>query len=366
MEEQPPESAPRAARAPAEGEISLLRFLTVVLRRRGTVVTMTGLAGAIALVVALVARAPYTATVSFMPQGNEPSTSGLAGLAGQFGIQLPQQNSGESPQFYAALVASRKMLAALVDGEYAFEVPSEENRVDTLSGALPELLELGKPDEAWPLRREEAIRWLADEALSVSVNEEAGIVAVRLTTPWAGLSHALAESLLANVNQFNLETRRSHAAAERTFVSSQLAEAQDSLRRAENRLESFLVDNRQYASSPVLTFQHDRLQRQVTMRQQLYTSLAESYDAARIAEVRNTPVITVLEAPELPVRPDPMWLVLKLVLGLGLGWMLGLLLAFVREASERGRQGREPEYEELSTLWAQAWAEVRSLGRRRP
>jgi NhaP-type Na+/H+ or K+/H+ antiporter len=60
-----------------------------------------------------------------------------------------------------------------------------------------------------------------------------------------------------------------------------------------------------------------------------------------------------------------MWLVLKLVLGLGLGLVLGLLLAWIREASERGRQGREPEYEELSTLWAQAWAEVTSLGRRR-
>jgi uncharacterized protein involved in exopolysaccharide biosynthesis len=33
--------------------------------------------------------------------------------------------------------------------------------------------------------------------------------------------------------------------------------------------------------------------------------LAQAYEQARIEEVRDTPVITVIEAPMLPARPDP-------------------------------------------------------------
>ncbi len=210
------------------------------------------------------------------------------------------------------------------------------------------------------------MRWLRGEAVSVSTGRETGLVEVSVQTPWAGLSELLARRILERVNAFNLQTRQSRAAAERGFVEDRLAEARDSLRAAEDRLESFLESNRQFlanrSSSPELTFRHERLQRQVAMQQQVYTSLAEAYEQARIAEVRNTPVITVVESPERPVRPDSRQGVLKLALGVILGGMLGVFLAFGQEFMHRARSDEDEEYQEFSTLWAQTRADVKSLG----
>ena len=48
--------------------------------------------------------------------------------------------------------------------------------------------------------------------------------------------------------------------------------------------------------SPI--FGHDRLERQVSVRQELVTAMAQAYEQARVDEVRNAPVITVIDQPE--------------------------------------------------------------------
>jgi uncharacterized protein involved in exopolysaccharide biosynthesis len=110
--------------------------------------------------------------------------------------------------------------------------------------------------------------------------------------------------MLRLVSEFNLNRRQTKAGADRRFVETRVRESLDSLRGAEAALEAFLQRNREYRNSPQLVFAYDRLDREVRMRQQLYTTLIQSYESARIDEVRNTPVITVMEAPDLPARPD--------------------------------------------------------------
>ena len=45
-------------------------------------------------------------------------------------------------------------------------------------------------------------------------------------------------------------------------------------------MKAFLVENRQFSNSPQLIFEHDRLERQVTMRQELVTAMAQAYEQA--------------------------------------------------------------------------------------
>ena len=68
------------------------------------------------------------------------------------------------------------------------------------------------------------------------------------------------------------------------------------------------------------------------MRQQIYTSLVQAYDRAKIEEVRDTPVITVLQVPEQPVRADPLDLLIKMSLTIIVALIVGIWLALGREA----------------------------------
>jgi uncharacterized protein involved in exopolysaccharide biosynthesis len=140
--------------------------------------------------------------------------------------------------------------------------------------------------------------------MDVSVDQKSGLVRIELQLPDAVMSRDVIRAVIAEVDSFNLKSRQSQASQERRFTEQRLAEAQTEKRRAEDELQAFLQRNRDFRSSPQLSFAYDRLADNVALRQQLYTSIAQAFEQARIEEVRDTPVITVVEAPMLPARPD--------------------------------------------------------------
>jgi uncharacterized protein involved in exopolysaccharide biosynthesis len=305
-------------------------------------VLVLGTAGIVVLAVAaklLLSPRVYTTESSFIPQSNSP-TSNFSGIAAQIGIALPMSEPGRSPEFYASLITSRQVLGAVVDTQ--FVLPG--------TGPITLVKHYESSGETPALRREEAMTSL-EKNLETTVDATSGVVELRATATDPALSLMINQRVLDLVNQFNLHTRQSQAAMERRFTEGRLEEVRGELREAEDRQQRFLQRNRDYQNSPELLFQSERLQREVEFRQQLYTVLAESYERAKIDEVRDTPVITVVERPELPARPDRRGLVKWGLVSLILGLILGSILALVREALARTRTDEPAEYAELAELW---------------
>ncbi|MDH3269688.1 MAG: Wzz/FepE/Etk N-terminal domain-containing protein [Gemmatimonadota bacterium] len=326
---------------PVDDEISLWEVLAVLLRRRGTIVLTTVLVSALAVAVTFLRAETYTTAAAFRPQGSEASASQLLALASQFGVNVPTGGEEASPAFYAELLTSREILSRAAARPYDVE---GEGTV-----LLKDLLEIEEDTE--PLRDDQTIEWLRDEAVSVSTGRETGTVTLRITTEWPDLSQAIANELLTEVARFNLNTRQSQAASERTFIESRVREAEKELDAAEDSLRLFLEANRQWQNSPLLVFRQEGLQREVTLRQSVLTTLVQSYEQARISEVRDTPVITVLQTPFLPPGPDDRRLLLSAVLGIVLGGMSGIVLAFVVEAFRRPHAG-DPARQDFQETWA--------------
>jgi uncharacterized protein involved in exopolysaccharide biosynthesis len=298
---------------------ALLPLLNTLLRRRGLVFgAPLGLAG-IVVVIGLLLPRTYTASASFAPQSSSGAMSRLTGLAAQFGIAVPTDDPTQSPDFYADLLQSGQLLRAMVESTYVFESAG-----DTVRGNLVAIYDI---DAGGPGRsREEAVKRLGQD-LRVSSDLKTGVVTLSVEAKAPELARQLAERALALVNSFNLRTRQTQAAAERLFVEGRMRAAEQDLRAAEDRLQAFLTSNRNFSNSPQLQFEHDRIQREVQTRQDIYTNLAQGYEQARISEVRNTPVITVIEGPILPVKPDSRRLALKALLALLIGGGLAALLA---------------------------------------
>lgn len=338
-----------------DDEISLWEVLAVLLRRRGTIVLTTMFTVAAAVGFTLLQDDTYTTQASFRPQGSDASASELMALASQFGIRVPGGSSEElSPAFYAELLASREILYRVASRDFAVEGAG--------TASLADLFEIEADTEE--LRLEAAIRRLRDDVVSIQTGRETGILTVEVRTEWPDLAQAIAQQLLDEIARFNLHTRQSQAAAERVFIQERVDSARSALLTAESAMQAFLQANRQWANSPDLTFQHDRLERDISLRQQVYTTLVQSFEQARISEVRDTPVITVLQAPFFPPGPDSTRMLLVLALGVVLGGMAGVVLAFVVEAMKRPAPG-DPARQDFQQTWEGL---VRSLpfGRRRP
>jgi uncharacterized protein involved in exopolysaccharide biosynthesis len=325
-------------------ERSMLALASFLLRWRRTIIAFALGGLLIGLATALLARRVYMSSATFIPEASEGRVSGLALAASQFGISIPGSGNGWGPPIYVELLRSRALLEAIASDSV---VLTEEGKRRV---AVIDLLNVRAPTKADRLDR--AVRELR-KITDASEDKKLGAVKVSATTRWPSLSLALTKMLVNGVNRFNLETRKTQAAAERQFVETQAAESELALREAEDRLQQFLQQNR-VAGSPQLAFERDRLQRTVDLRQQVYTSLVTNREEARIREVRDTPVITVLEDPKLPAVSESRKLLLKGVLGGVGGAMLGMLTAFVAQGLIGARHKPTDESRQFFSLVEEA------------
>jgi len=325
----------------AADRLSLLRLINVVLRSRG-LVAGTALAVAAAVVAGGLLRArTYSSGASFVPQGRV-SGSNLSGIAAQFGIAVAGGDGTQSPQFYVDLISSRAVLGDVADRTFSFETDTGR--------AVGTIADFYAITARTPGLRREMVIDLLRQRVSAGVSPKTGVITLTVTTQHAPLSYQIADRIVARINTFNLESRQSQAAGERRFTEQRLNEVKADLRAAENRLQNFLQRNRQFRNSPELQFEEERLTREVSMRQQLFTSLAQAYEQAKIDEVRDTPVITVIEHPEIPVRPDRRLLIQKGILGLVVGTLLGLGIVLVRHFVLSNREAEPDDVEEFAVL----------------
>jgi uncharacterized protein involved in exopolysaccharide biosynthesis len=319
-----------------DGEISLLGLAAVLLRWRGRIVIFALVGGLLGLTQGLLSTRVYQSTATFIPQGSEGPASGLAAAVGQLGIRIPS-GGGWGPATYVELFHSRALLAPLVlDTVVVAEQGGKRVAVMDL---------LGSTSGPLASRVDETIQALgtlvsADEVKSL------GAVSVAVTTPWPSVSYALADKLVRGVNQFNLATRKAQSTPEREFIDERVAEAEKNLQGSEERLKDFLQRNR-VSTSPELVLERDRLQRDVQLKMALYTSLLQSREEARIKEIRDTPVITVIEPPRIPVVGQPRGTISKAVLGAFAGGVLAVFLALLSHAIARARRTPDEDAQEF-------------------
>ncbi|MBP2647349.1 MAG: lipopolysaccharide biosynthesis protein [Gemmatimonadetes bacterium] len=305
----------RPAGHPPAPPLTLDDVRRFTLRHRRLLLYCTAGAATLALSWALLRPRTYVSSASFTPQARRLQ-GGLSGLAAQLGANLPLGDANQSPAFYADLVTSRLVLGSMVDAP-----------LDSASQArtLVEVYDIGRGTPA--ARRERAIERLARD-VQVGVSTRTGVVRVSVAARSAGLAFELNELLLKFLNRYNLEYRQSQATAERDFTERRLAEARADLRESEERLQSFLLGNRE-ARTPVLVIQEQRLRRAVSERQAAVAALVQAYEQARIDAVRDTPVISLIEAPNLPARPARRWALASLLVGAMLGLLAGILAGAV-------------------------------------
>jgi uncharacterized protein involved in exopolysaccharide biosynthesis len=279
----------------------------------------------VTLAVAVVLSSPpdYRATSVFLPEQTDSRGSGaMAGLASQLGLAARLQGEPNA-DFYVQLTGTRQVLGSAVEQEYRIETSGGVFR-----GNLIDWYDVqadGHVDAA-----EAAIEKLRKRVMATP-ERRSGLVTLAVQDRSPEMATAINRKLLETLTAFNQHVRQSRAAAERRFTGERNAEVEASLRRAERDLEQFSVENRRWEQSPRLTLEYNRLQRQVAFYQQLYTGLSQAYEETRINEVRDTPVLTIVDAPEGSARPVRSNLLLAITIAVVGGLCLALAILVFRE-----------------------------------
>lgn len=305
--------------------VAPVTFLLMLVEHWRIVMGTPFICAVVVIAISYVVKPVFTATTSFMPESQTQlpaGIAGLAGIAGQFGLNLGG-DANESPQFYANLAESQTLVVDLL----------HESFVDPLAPAdsspLIDLLDISFADSA--LRLERSIHELRS-MITTSVNRQTNVVSLSVSSHYAELSAAIANRIVSHINDFNLGQRRSRAAAKSRFVQQRLQHARGDLRGAEEHVRSFLERNHLFESSPELRFEYDRLQRDVSIKHEVFMTLSREAETAAIQEVNNTPVITIVDMATPPAsRSSPRRTrsaVVAMLLGGGLGLVLASLAAY--------------------------------------
>lgn len=331
--------------------MTLVELLNVILAERRLVAAVAALVVSVVIATVLLQSRTYASRMTFMPESDVAGGMHTASrIAAQFGLGQAGAG-GRSPAFYAALLRSRPILEQAVENLYTVRTDT-----GTVQVSLIDVYE-GDSGHSHARRLARSIYKL-DQHLRVRIIPDVGIVEVTVLGTDPDLAHGIARKLLDLVMNSDIELRQTRASREREFISGRLAQAQIELREAESELQTFLLENRQFRSSPELQFQYDRLQRAVAMRQATYSMLADAHEQARIQEVRSMPGITVLAPPSLPVIPQRRGLVMKTVLGLFAGLLLGVLAALAREQMNRTRDQDAVAFERFRSLRSETVEEL--------
>lgn len=259
-----------------------------------------------------------------------------------------------SPDFFAALLKSREILAATLMAEFRDPRAPSEDRKARLIDILG--IEGGSQNE----RLNKGIRTFAEQ-VRTRVDLPTGIVSVSVTAKDAGLAADIANAMVTSLNQFNLERLQNQSRERRRFSGERLADAEKELRSAEAAHLAFVQQNRHFSASPVLAFENARLERVVQLRQETFVTLAREFEEARIAEVRDTPLLTTIDiatAPDIRTSPHRKRLVLLATLG---GLLLGVGLVFAVTTQRFLTSSEAPEVQEFRRTLVETMKDVGSL-----
>jgi uncharacterized protein involved in exopolysaccharide biosynthesis len=335
--------------AQRQQDVSAMGIFNVLLRHRVLIVVLSLAFGGYMGLMSITSPKLYISEAQFMPKGAR-SQGQLSGLAAQFGVNLNSGDPTQSPQLYIDLLETKSLLWPVAQKQYTITTDS-----GVVSGNLLKLFHIKQQRQA--VMRVKVVEAL-DRSIKATVSPKTNVITLLVSTGYPALSLQIANNVLDQLNVYNLSNRQRQASYERAFAERQVGEKRAELRQAESEMEHFLETNRQYRQSPQLILEWGRLQRQVDMRNQIYTSLLNAYETARIEEVKDLPVINIIEPPEVPIGPEPRGGVKKTALGLFVGFFLGCLLAFVADRMRRNREAQTDDFLEFAELKREALGDL--------
>lgn len=362
--------SPGGYRRYEEEEISLLDILVVFARKRRLILMSVAACFVLGLAIALTSASEYAAEATVVREmedgaGGTNLGGGLSALQG-LGVNFGGSSSGLTTEAFPDILQSREVRLAVVrDTFYVRELGRSMTFLEyanresglgstikdytvglpfTLLRALRERGEVPAGDATQETRflseeEEQALRSVSD-LLSTSIDQENGLMTISITTQDPMLSAGIAESF-ANHLVDRVRTMRTQKARQNLeFIEERFEEAQEELQEIEEDMARFLDRNRNIGTAQ-LENERDRLQRQVSFAEQLYSEIQTQRTQAELELQRNEPVITVLEEPVPSLRPSGPRRTLIVLLSIILGGFIGVGAAFVATAIENSEEDEE-------------------------
>lgn len=263
-----------------------------------------------------------------LPENKLNSMGGIAGLASQFGVNVPMggANSADlsSPTLYPELLKSRTFADKILFKEFYIEKFSTKLKLINILTLTKEQTNI-KED----VLIEIAVEKLNSEVLQYEKDPLSAFSTIKVTTFDPQFSKDLADAVLIELEKLNRFFKTQTTNEKVNFIEDRISSVKIDLDISEKKLKEFNEKNRQI-SSPALELAQERLSRDMDVQRGIYLTLKQQLELAKIEQIQEVSIVQVLDRPVVPLSPSNKNTFLAIILSFILGICFSITIAFSR------------------------------------
>lgn len=264
----------------------------------------------------------YRSEALVLPGREMKQNADLQNLVAMAGFSMNNDNAGAV--LFPEIIVSRRILFPIITKQYVTEAyPNRAISLMEYWGYTE-----GDSDTADIMQR--VVKYMRKNVVTITTNKRTGVITVAVITEEPLLSAEIANGITDGLDAFNRNFRRTKAGEERAFIQERNKVIQTSLNRAENSLKRFREKNRRISDSPSLLLEQERYIREVELQQVLYIEMKKQLELVKIEEVKNMPVIDVLDRAVPVVQPYKPNVILFFVVMMFLAIIIGVFTILVQ------------------------------------
>ncbi len=304
-----------------DNKIDFKILTRVLISRKFYIISFTILSMALGLGSSFFFKKNYNAEISLYPAKKDmmQGISQFQNLAANFGMNTPKNDQDFN---IPDVVLSRLIANKAIRQSW---IANNEQKMS--------LIELWKLDSApWysfifdfnidsTIVNEKAIRKFKKH-VQVSEDRLSGLINISTTFQDPYIAASVANFIGDQVEIYIQKENSAQSTKEKLFISERLSVVKSELQKAEINLKKFKETNRGYENSPELFMFYSQLFREVEAKKEVYLMLQQQLELARIEEVKQSPILHILDAAVPPINKSSPRRGLFLVMFFFLGFIL--------------------------------------------
>lgn len=313
-----------------EEEIDLLKLALKIWRERQFILKTCGYAVLIGLVIVFSIPREYTAEAMIAPEMSDNKGGGLSSLAAMEGLNLNATSGADAiyPDLYPDIVTSTPFITGL----FYVRVKDLDGEIDTtlycylndyqrmpwwslitsapfkaVGWAISLLTDEDDDDgilDPFHLTKEETdIAKELSERINVSVDKKTGVTTLSVTMQDARISACLTDTVVRRLQDYITEYRTNKARQDFLFQEKLFERKKKEYEKAQENYAKFADANKNII---LLSYraEQERLENEMRLAYQVYTSVAQQLQMAEAKVQEITPVYTIIEPSTIPIKPS--------------------------------------------------------------
>ena len=266
------------------------------------ILSITFVAFSLSIIYSIFATPLYKSYISIYPQNNEntlmpPSMIGVESLVSTLGFNVPGNiaNGFNIPD----ILNSRKLKKAIVLEEWGSKNNNKVNLIQSWKIDKPGILSfIFKKNNI----SEEYFQNIAIEKLTSRMTvyqHESGMITISILMEDEIIAANIVNFISDWIQNYISKEMTFKAIKDRKFIEEQLNKAKDDLFLSEERFSEFQRNYSIADGNPEVMLQKGRLIRNIEVNQQVYIILRQQYELNKIEELKERPVINVLDVGDI-------------------------------------------------------------------